>query len=71
MMTVLIVISSVLFISNILFLVLLYRKSKKPPIQITKDANQLLSELLTGGAVVTVQVVNPAEVFTWSPKDGR
>jgi hypothetical protein len=42
-------------------------KSKKS--ELTTDANQLLAQLMQGGAVITVQVVSPSEIFQWSPKD--
>jgi hypothetical protein len=45
-------------------------KSNEKP-NLTKDANHLLAELLTGGAVVIVQVSNPSEIFTWSPRDNK
>ena len=66
----LIAISIILFISNLILLYFL-KKKKKPQekIELTHDANQLLSELLKGGAVVTVQVASPADVFMWSPKE--
>ena len=57
----------ILLISNIVFIYFLKKKSKEP--ELTKDANQLLSELLSGGAVVTVQIANRSDVFQWSPKD--
>ena len=58
-----------LLITNLICIFFLFRKSKKPEITLTKDANELLSELLTGGAVVTVAVTNPSDVFQWSPRD--
>ena len=57
----------ILSISNIASFYFLKKKSKEP--ELTKDANQLLSELLSGGAVVTVQIANRSDVFQWSPKD--
>ena len=57
----------ILLISNIASFYFLKKKSKEP--ELTKDANQLLSELLSGGAVVTVQIANRSDVFQWSPKD--
>jgi len=36
---------------------------------LTIDANQLLSDLLKGGSVVITQVVNPEDIFLYSPKD--
>jgi len=58
----------ILLISNIVFIYFLKKKSSEKP-ELTKDANQLLSELLSGGAVVTVQIANRSDVFQWSPKD--
>lgn len=58
-----------------LFLVLslLYLWRKKPGTAIaptlTKDANQLLSDLLNRGSVVITQVVDPNDVFLYSPRD--
>ena len=67
-MDIFIVISAILVISNLVSLFFIFKKKKKQAV-LTKDANALLSELLKGGAVVTVQVANPSEIFMWSPKD--
>lgn len=58
-----------LVLSNLLTLYYLRKKETTQKVELTKDANVLLAELLQGGAVVTVQVVNPAEIFVYSPKD--
>lgn len=63
----LIAIVIVLAVTNLVTLFYLRKKSKQP--ELTKDANQLLGELLQGGAVAVVQVANPSEIFMYSPKD--
>lgn len=65
----LIALCAVLGISNILTLFLYFKKKNKPQETLTKDADQLLAELLNGGAVCTVQIANPSEMFQWSPRD--
>jgi hypothetical protein len=47
---------------------LLRRKSRSKP---DTTASELLSQLLRGGAVVVTQVVNPADLFLWSPRDSK
>ena len=42
-------------------------KTSKPALD--KDASQLLSDLLSGGAVAVVQVIDPSSMFLYSPKD--
>jgi hypothetical protein len=45
------------------------RKKQSAGVQETLDATELLSRLLHGGrAVVVVDVLNPAELFMYSPK---
>jgi len=60
---------ALLGISNLLTLFLYLKKKKEPQVQLTKDADHLLAELLNGGAVCTIQISNPSEMFQWSPRD--
>jgi len=64
-------ISLFLNVSLLLALFILWRKKpgKADAPSLTKDANQLLSDLLKGGSVVITQVVNPDDIFLYSPKD--
>ena len=63
------VLATVLLLTNIVTIVLLFTKPKKQEkVELTKDATELLSELTRGGAIVVTQVVDPATVFQWSPK---
>lgn len=39
--------------------------------ELSTDATELLSQLVKGGAVVVTQVIDPAQVFMYSPKDKR
>ena len=61
------------FLNIVLVSLLLYiRFRKKPPqkkTELTKDASQLLSELMARGAVVVTQVIDPSAMFLYSPKD--
>lgn len=67
MIIALICISSVLFVTNIVTLFLFLKKPKQK--QLTQDANQLLSDLMRGGAVVITQIAKPEEIFLYSPRD--
>ena len=49
---------------------LLIRKKKQEKPTLTADANELLTQLLKGGAVAVVRVVDPSAIFLWSPKGG-
>jgi hypothetical protein len=40
---------------------------KKPAL--TKDASDLLTDLVRGGAVAVVKVIDPSAMFLWSPRD--
>jgi hypothetical protein len=54
--------------------VLYLRFRKKPPEpkkELTKDATELLSELMSRGAVIVTQVVDPSSMFMYSPKDSQ
>jgi hypothetical protein len=44
----------------------LWRKDKEPVV--TKDAQILLSEILSGPTVVKIEVMNPANLFMRSPR---
>lgn len=70
METVLLCLTAILALSNA-FLLIAYFKIKKTKVEqsITKDANQLLKDLMSGGAVAVVQVVDPKSMYMWSPKD--
>lgn len=35
----------------------------------TQDATELLAELMSGGAVVVTQVIDPSSMFMYSPRD--
>jgi hypothetical protein len=48
---------------------LLIRKKKQEKQTLTADANELLAQLLKGGAVAVIRVVDPSAIFLWSPKD--
>jgi len=65
--------SAILILLLLLCIVLKQRtqlkRFKTQKTELTTDANQLLAQLMQGGAVITVQVVSPSEVFQWSPKD--
>jgi len=59
----------------ICFFVLWYKlKTRKPdPTEkpLTTTATELLNQLNRGGAVVITQVVDPSQIFMYSPKDRR
>jgi hypothetical protein len=64
--------------ASVIFVLLLYivvkqraqlKKFRTQKTELTTDANQLLAQLMQGGAVVTVQVASPSDIFQWSPKD--
>ncbi len=55
---------------NALVVFLLLRKKKQEKPILTADANELLAQLLKGGAVAVVRVVDPSAIFLWSPKGG-
>ena len=44
-------------------------RRKPPEKQLTKDANELLAELMKGSAVIVTQVTDPDYLFTFSPRD--
>lgn len=44
---------------------------QKKESELSTDATELLSQLVKGGAVVVTQVIDPAQVFMYSPKDKR
>ena len=59
---------------NLFGLFLIYRlrkpgKAAKP--ELTMDATQLLSDLMRGGSVVVAEVINPSDIFLYSPKDQK
>lgn len=61
-------------VCNVLFLVWIFRlrkpgKAAKP--ELTMDATQLLSDLMRGGSVVVAEVINPSDIFLYSPKDQK
>jgi hypothetical protein len=64
------ILTVVLLLTNIMTLAFLVRASKKKPEKknLTQDATELLSQLTQGGAVVVTQVIDPATIFQWSPK---
>ncbi len=43
-------------------------KTKKTP-ENTRDASELLAYLLSGGAVVVTQIINPDDILLHSPRD--
>ena len=45
----------------------LLESEKKPAL--TKDASELLKDMLNGGAIAVVKVIDPSSIFLWSPKD--
>lgn len=45
-----------------------YRPKPKEKPQLTQDASELMGQLLRGGAITVVQVVDPDSIFQWSPK---
>lgn len=53
------------FLGNVLFAFLLLKKRKQP---LTTDAKALLSEILSGDALVKISVIDPAGIFYRSPK---
>lgn len=64
------VIASILAISNICTVVyFLKRKPKQQKPQLDLSASDLLKDLLNGGAIAVVRVIDPASIFLWSPKD--
>ena len=57
---------------NVFLLVWVYRlrkpgKAAKP--QLTVDSSQLLANLLSGGAVAVIQIIDPTSIFLHSPRD--
>jgi hypothetical protein len=61
-------------VCNVIFLVWILRlrrpgKAAKP--ELTKDATELLSDLMGGGSVIVTQVINPSDIFLYSPKDSQ
>ena len=58
-----------LVISVLLNALLAYKLKKSPPkaTEHALDAKQLLSDLLNGGAMVKVEVVDPTNIFLRSP----
>jgi hypothetical protein len=61
-------------VCNVLCLVWILRlrkpgKAAKP--ELTMDATQLLSDLMRGGSVVVAEVINPSDIFLYSPKDQK
>lgn len=61
-------------VCNVLCLVWIFRlrrpgKAAKP--ELTIDATQLLSDLMRGGSVVVAEVINPSDIFLYSPKDQK
>ena len=61
--------------SNVITIIVFYNHKNKiqvtqqPQPQLTKDASKLLADLLSGGAVVVTNIIDPKSVFLWSPKD--
>ena len=49
-----------------LFLFYLLIKNKKKPVP-TKDAQMLLKEILTGKALVSIEVMDPSDILIRSP----
>lgn len=35
----------------------------------SKEATELLQDLIAGGAVAVVRIIDPKSIFLWSPKD--
>lgn len=61
-------------VCNALLLVYVWRlrrpgKAAQP--QLTKDASQLAADLLSGGAIIVTQVIDPSSIFLYSPKDSQ
>lgn len=57
-------------VAAILVAYLFFRlKSLKKKPELTKDATKLLSELMRSGAVVVTQVIDPGQLFMYSPRD--
>jgi len=64
------VIAFILAISNVCTIVyFLKRKPKQQKPNLDHTASDLLKDLLNGGAVAVVRVVDPASIFLWSPRD--
>jgi hypothetical protein len=62
------ILCAILLVTNLVTIAVVFRQTKPTP-QLTTDANKLLSELLAGGAVAILKVVDPSAIFLWSPKD--
>lgn len=62
--------SAILAISNICTVIyFLKRKHKQQKPNLDHTASDLLKDLLNGGAVAVVRVIDPSSIFLWSPKD--
>jgi len=64
-----IIILSASILLNAVLTFFILRKRKAPQPKLTKDATELLAELTSGGAVVVTNVLDPAYLFEYSPKD--
>lgn len=65
---------SLSLVCNVVLLVWVYRltrpgKAKQP--ELTKDASQLLADMLKGGAITVTQIIDPSSIFLYSPKDSQ
>ena len=62
-----------LVVTNFVLPLVVYFKMRKKPLPpqevLTKDANVLLAELLTGQAVIVTDVTSMRDVFLLSPRD--
>lgn len=62
--------NAVLLVAGI-FLYLRGRPGRAEKPELTRDASQLLSDLMKGGAVVVTQVIDPSSIFLYSPRDSQ